>query len=504
MTSKSHAGFLVLMMATMCLAGCFGGDDEGPNEDETPVVVLDDEWQVHFAESALDLPECNEDRFGWLYYVSADQNFRFCSQFGWELIDVTGPAGADGSNGADGQDGVDGTNGVDGQDGTSILINVINSTACVNGGNIFEIGSDEDGDGILSVTEVHITVDICDGAQGPEGPQGPAGADGQDGADGTNGADGADGLNALVSMTSEAAGSNCANGGTRIDVGIDDNSNGQLETTEIDQTQYVCDGGSTNNTLLTSISSPPTIMGCEAGGRVVSHGLDNGDGGGTYANGVLEAGEVDASTTFCSRYVLDDDNLRMVKDIYSGSGDSSPFRFKAVGNTLYFVANDGINGKELWKTDGTASGTVMIKDINSGSSSSDPSYLVAFGNTLYFRADDGTNGSELWKSDGTASGTVMVKDIISGGGQGYPSYLTAIGNTLYFRADDGTNGVELWKSDGTASGTVMVKDINSGSGSSNINYLVAVGNTLYFRANDGTNGSELWTNRGVVTEVTYS
>ena len=30
---------------------------------------------------------------------------------------------------------------------------------------------------------------------------------------------------------------------------------------------------------------------------------------------------------------------------------------------------------------------------------------------LIFRASDGTNGRELWKSDGTASGTVMVKDI---------------------------------------------------------------------------------------------
>ena len=39
----------------------------------------------------------------------------------------------------------------------------------------------------------------------------------------------------------------------------------------------------------------------------------------------------------------------------------------------------------------------MVKDINSGSGSSSPYYLTAVGNTLYFRADDGTNGDELWK-----------------------------------------------------------------------------------------------------------
>ena len=31
-----------------------------------------------------------------------------------------------------------------------------------------------------------------------------------------------------------------------------------------------------------------------------------------------------------------------------------------------FRANDGISGQELWKSDGTAGGTVMVKDINPG------------------------------------------------------------------------------------------------------------------------------------------
>ena len=122
----------------------------------------------------------------------------------------------------------------------------------------------------------------------------------------------------------------------------------------------------------------------------------------------------------------------MVKDINSGGGSSFPTYLTAVGNTLYFQANDGTHGNELWKSDGTATGTVMVKDINSGSSSSSLYELTAVGSTLYFRANDGTNGRELWKSDGTASGTAMVKDIYSGSTSSSPYYLTALGNTCLF------------------------------------------------------------------------
>ena len=188
----------------------------------------------------------------------------------------------------------------------------------------------------------------------------------------------------------------------------------------------------------------------------------------------------------------------MVKDINPGSGGSWPVRLTNVNGTLYFSAYDGTNGSELWKSDGTAAGTVMVKDINPGSGSSYSWVVARFTNvngTLYFSANDGKHGFELWKSDGTAAGTVMVKDINPGSGD-FCSWraggFTNVNGTLYFGADDGTHGIELWKSDGTAAGTVMVKDINPGSGDSKLNYLTNVNGKLYFRADDGTHGIELW------------
>ena len=90
---------------------------------------------------------------------------------------------------------------------------------------------------------------------------------------------------------------------------------------------------------------------------------------------------------------------------------------------LFFIANDGIRGEELWKSDGTAAGTVLVRDIVSGIGGSLPSNLVNVSGTLYFTAANSVGGRELWKSNGTAAGTVRVKDISPGGEQLGPEFV---------------------------------------------------------------------------------
>ena len=85
------------------------------------------------------------------------------------------------------------------------------------------------------------------GATGPTGPQGPAGPQGPQGPQGIQGPAGADGdtaVKTLINTTDEAPGTNCANGGIKIEVGDDTNGDGILDASEINDslTRYVCNG----------------------------------------------------------------------------------------------------------------------------------------------------------------------------------------------------------------------------------------------------------------------
>ncbi len=159
-------------------------------------------------------------------------------------------------------------------------------------------------------------------------------------------------------------------------------------------------------------------------------------------------------------------------------------------DVLYFIGNDGVNGFELFRTDGTNAGTYLVKDINPGIESilllTTPSqYFAELDGYIYFGAADPVHGAELWRSNGTEAGTELVADIdpttptIPNQGSN-PAYLYTHNNAVYFSAFRPVDGRELWKTDGTPAGTVLVKDIAAGDG--NPGNFVSYNGSLYFTA----------------------
>ena len=240
----------------------------------------------------------------------------------------------------------------------------------------------------------------------------------------------------------------------------------------------------------------------------------------------------------------------MLGDVAPGERDSltsDTTTFAVVGNRIYFVADDGIHGRELWVSDGTPDSARMVADLNPGGIWSSTTFvhdLEPFGDRLLFVAgasfegsdarlwitdgtEDGTvpltapcpdchwppeptvagelayfvspsespYGRELWRTDGTEAGTVIVADI-EPAGSSWPWYLTAVGDRLYFTAHRADIGRELWISDGTEEGTALVVDLPHGGDGSSPRPIAPFNGRLLFSVDDGSEEKELWITDG--------
>lgn len=221
-------------------------------------------------------------------------------------------------------------NGQNGVDATNSLIRVTDELPgdnCPNGGFKIEVGIDANGDGTLAESEVSGTQFICNGLDGAVSllniAEEPAGANCSEGGfrvdagrdtngngvlddseitdteyvcNGQDGQDGEDGLKCLINVTEETAGTNCANGGFKIELGHDTNANGVLDETEITTTQFVCNGTNGSNGLNSLIvtTEEPAGPNCQEGGFKIEVGLD------ANANGVLDTEEINNTEYVCN------------------------------------------------------------------------------------------------------------------------------------------------------------------------------------------------------------
>src|SRR5687768_4457780 len=166
----------------------------------------------------------------------------------------------------------------------------------------------------------------------------------------------------------------------------------------------------------------------------------------------------------------------LVKEIRPGtSAGSNPVALTALGESILFAADDGAHGYELWRTDGTAEGTQLVKDIRPGPADGTirPSDVAGtrprlhrVGDVIYFGADAEGDGMDLWKTDGTAAGTMLVKSGVD------PREMVELNGAVVVRDFDGS----LWRSDGSEAGTVELAP----PGGKQFELLTSAGDSVFF------------------------
>ncbi|HEX4955197.1 MAG TPA: ELWxxDGT repeat protein [Thermoanaerobaculia bacterium] len=222
----------------------------------------------------------------------------------------------------------------------------------------------------------------------------------------------------------------------------------------------------------------PFLLTPAGGGRLFFVGFDTGGGEPWWAEG-------DGSPAF------------RLADIRPGAEhglpiERGPVSVARAGSRVYFGANDGLHGLELWATDGTPAGTVMVANLNPGAAGSEPTQLVGSDDRLFFVADDGTHGREVWSIPAAGAAPVLLADVVAGAGSSVPQDLASDAGRAYWSAWTPLFGRELFASDGTPGGTGIVADLAPGAGSSSPAGFTRFGPRLYFGANDGSHGVELW------------
>lgn len=188
---------------------------------------------------------------------------------------------------------------------------------------------------------------------------------------------------------------------------------------------------------------------------------------------------------------LQGQSVLQLGDINPGSENSAPFNDNAAiyhNGNLYFSADDGVHGDELWMYDGSE--VSLLKDINEGPDESEIQNMMLLNGVILFVADTETSGTEFWTTDGTEAGTQLLTEIGPGDEDGvYISSFNAnsgffvYNNELFFTGiEDGD--FELWKTNGTAGGTMLVKNIASFGDSFPDNYVEFKGE-VYFSCREG-------------------
>jgi hypothetical protein len=88
----------------------------------------------------------------------------------------------------------------------------------------------------------------------------------------------------LTRVSDEQTGSNCTDGGQKLDFGADSDADGLLASTEITATAYVCNGAASRGAIVTNVPLVAGNVNCPAGGFALTVGVDRNQNGAVDGN----------------------------------------------------------------------------------------------------------------------------------------------------------------------------------------------------------------------------
>ena len=185
-------------------------------------------------------------------------------------------------------------------------------------------------------------------------------------------------------------------------------------------------------------------------------------------------------------------------ELLHGEETADPRQLFGRGKELFLSAALGATGTEVWAALDGAESLQLVADINPGPASgfSPWTNFAAAGDWVLFGASGGVAeglGIELWRTDGTAAGTMLVYDLLPGPDDGRPRELTTVRNEVVFTAVNENGKRDLWRSDGTTEGTVRLTQFAALTAAN----ITSLEDRSFFTASQPQGNAQLWTSNGV-------
>ncbi|MBX2918490.1 MAG: T9SS type A sorting domain-containing protein [Ferruginibacter sp.] len=205
-----------------------------------------------------------------------------------------------------------------------------------------------------------------------------------------------------------------------------------------------------------------------------------------------------------STMVVDAQNPLMLKDVFPGNNSGTIQQIIKTTNYTFFNEDDDDADvyPSLFRTDGTAAGTIKLDLTYPGYNNSKATILAKLGDKVVFTGDNfAPNNSVIWVSDGTQAGTIPLEQFnptaTAGGGPVYQ--LEPMNGYVYYTVVANNNKLQLRRTDGTVAGTSLVYEFSGYAGTAPEGaWMKVINGMLYFLLYDqwGTGYDAIWRSDG--------